>query len=41
MSLAFHIPNKKVTISQNTESAFAPKQNFSTIDSFTASRGIP
>ena len=41
MSLAIHIPNKKVAINQNTESAFAPKQNFSTIDSFNASRGIP
>ena len=32
---------QKRSDAQNYESAFAPKQNFSTIDSFTASRGIP
>ena len=40
MGKAKHSKQKR-SDAQNYESAFAPKQNFSTIDSFTASRGIP
>ena len=34
-------PITNAAIDQNSESAFSAKQNFSTIDSITASRGIP